>query len=518
MSVCASRVVTPFGKLESVDIPAELVPPSFRGDGPTVQVVYWMSSLSPRLRGCVTYAELRWLAASGWRFGAGPSEPVPTSLPGVVRGELGDVEVPVLLGRFRANDTRSMFSLTQLSARFAELADQQGGRAVASLAGHLAGQLLVGKPARRRIAAVAAVPYVARFEVLDPRPGADNSHVFDSDRLVIGLEVTDPELASRCAINIDPQHGGVTAHTDEMKRIIRGSGFLPDSNFAACQAANALGEAGLWWHAADAVLVTSRTDLDSVAAAAVLTGQAMGFSMKSWLKEIGDRDGSRQGLWSPETAKDVTFKADTLSALSAVCADRSKSFGEKVQVAFDALTGGKSFEPELAQHRRRLRARLAEAERVPVKKFARGCAAWVDSTLSHGTSAGYLHAPIVVAHNPEFVVRDTEPHHKYTIGAWSGGLEDFDGSRLALGGLVAELNRAEHRRAVELGRDDLLSEDRSSLRSSWGGQSHVVGSPQGRSPLLNAGEIREIVERWVVFEVDDGWRLSSAVRSAIGLL
>ena len=97
---------------------------------------------------------------------------------------------------------------------------------------------------------IADLTRVYRYELLDPRPGADNRHLLGA--CTLGIEITVPNLAAECGLgNIDPQHTASSASRAAIEEAVEAP--LPP---------------------ADACLVTVRPDPDAFGAMAVLAMRA----------------------------------------------------------------------------------------------------------------------------------------------------------------------------------------------------------------------------------------------------
>jgi len=324
---------------------------------------------------------------------------------------------------------------------------------------------------------------------------------------VVGIEVTVPALAARCATNIDPQHWPFTA--------------TPEADVAAidvCLCCEIPPDG--------ATLVTVRPDLDSIGAMAVfelrrsgrltldpvicadgwgddgymrhLDGGDAGALMRR-LEAVSAADRFARAPWpGPRPLPSVEDRwpseqagaSDTreLAAIAALVSDPARSVESRVLAMADWLVSGdcvgvplKVYEYRVESERNELISALdytdIYAPGTVMSAFEYGweglsaeislpCAV-VWSTHRAATRLGYCLAPVVVAENPEFRLGNGPEHRKITICAWDASHCDI---RAALTELAA-------------------------LEPGWGGSSTIGGSPQGVSTGLSIGQIVEIVAR-----------------------
>lgn len=294
-----------------------------------------------------------------------------------------------------------------------------------------------------------------------PEGRAHNEALFTAGP-VYGLEVTVPELAKRCARNLDPQHLGGDATTAAIESALEAP--LP---------------------ADDSVLATVKPDLDSVGAMAVLTMRAHGIRFTQ--AELGNitiialSDKFTKGAWpGPRplpTAKQlsddhVASVEDNsyLAALAAGVADYRVPLRRRVVWVIDWIRHGKEPEGYRAKWvaERRALARGIQTGAVKLTVFGNHQLALVESTMRAPHSLGYHQAPVVIGYNPEHQVQGGPVHRKYTICQWP------DTSRLDLDRVFTELNNRE---------------------PGWGGSPSIGGSPQGKGSLLPVHEIIRVVRK-----------------------
>ena len=163
-----------------------------------------------------------------------------------------------------------------------------------------------------------------------PEAAAYNGKLF-ADNTVWGVEMTTPEFADRCAVNIDPQHIGrdpTTAAIEEAVRIP-----LPDE---------------------DVMLVTTRADLDSIGGMAVLTirneGGEITEEMMERIQIVAEVDKFKQGPYpgprpmpTEETMRD-NRNDEALAAINAEISDPEVPLEKRVEAMKEWLKTGKESE------------------------------------------------------------------------------------------------------------------------------------------------------------------------------
>lgn len=284
------------------------------------------------------------------------------------------------------------------------------------------------------------------FASLDPRPipaaQESNDKVFSLGP-VYGLEVTNPKLAARCVVNIDPQHGP--------------QGTTESSAIEAAMTVD-LPPAG-------AVLATIRPDRDSVGAMAVLSLRLNGQEADidhELVTAIG-----RMDALGPQARELEVVEAhrNEIVAADYICLGRKHSLEEKVAWMSELLTGHVSdgvvlgFAEDVRTELEKAKATLEVARLTDNVAFVRG-------NSPRGFEVGYATgAPIVACLAPNFLrpgaAEGEQPCQKWTIARYSAA------APLAMAELKAALNAAEE----EFGG-----------APEWGGPADLVASPQGRTP------------------------------------
>ena len=322
--------------------------------------------------------------------------------------------------------------------------------------------------------------------MLDPRPipvaQEANDKVFSTET-VVGIEVTVPALAARCASNIDPQHSGGNHELAAIEVALTAE--LP---------------------AAGSVLATVRAALASVGAMAVLdiradyeyawkvdpnTPVAGGYYYGSApftgsdpalerLKLVAASDKFARGGWpgvrplpSAERLYDdsvASAESDSrLAPMAAAVADFKVPLADRVETLKKWLLTGKEpagYRDRWLAERQALATAIADGT-IKAETVAGGKIARVVSTHRAATSVGHSLAPVVVVLNPEFRFQGGPAHAKFTIC-------QFTADYVNLKSALAEL---------------------ATLEPGWGGPPTIGVSLQSVSSTLTIEQVVEVVAK-----------------------
>lgn len=268
-----------------------------------------------------------------------------------------------------------------------------------------------------------------------------------------GIEVTDPTLAARCIGNLDPQHGQYAS--------------------AAVSAIEAAKD--MWLPRPGVTLATIRPDSDALGAMAVMAWRASGLPIREDITDriakIGRMDRHDRGPWPGPRALDPMeedWPGEALSALSAVCFDRTLSLSQRVGHVSGWLAMGRVSDTHLgaALAQRKALAESLSSGETRVEAAGDGIAL-VTSVARGALQLGYRLAKLVLATNPCFHFPDGSRGTKHTIAAWGGcGLEDV---KSCLAG----------------------------HEPGWGGSPGILGSPQGAPSKMTQDEVLTMVRAGV---------------------
>ena len=301
----------------------------------------------------------------------------------------------------------------------------------------------------------------ATLDLRDPEQFPDatehNDAIFNGNT-VWGVEVTNPEFAERCAVNIDPQHIGRDHTTAAIEEAITVP--LPTENV---------------------VFITVRPDLDSIGGMAVLmmrTGnELLDGEVMERIKLIADVDKFSNGPYpgpKPAPTEDNMWdneNREKVAAINAEITDITVPLEKRVAAMTAWLrTGAESEE---------YRVRAVKERMDMIHDFSNGNITHetrsggkitvVETTHADATSIGYWFAPVVVIRNPAHPVDGGETQIKYTICTWNDTFADIRGA-------LDELNEIE---------------------PGWGGQQNIGGSPEIGDSELTVDRVAGVVEKYL---------------------
>nr|WP_294555140.1 hypothetical protein [uncultured Rhodopila sp.] len=298
-----------------------------------------------------------------------------------------------------------------------------------------------------------------RHGLLDPHPLAAAEHA-NSVWLgphTLGVEVTEPHLASRCGLgNIDPQHRA-------------GGG-----------AAAAIETAVAWpLPPPDACLVTIRPDADAFGSMAVLGLRAadspIGPAMQARIALIARSDCFDHGAWPgrrdlPESADSINEigpGVQDLGALITGLSDRTVTVDAGVAAAAAWIIAGTvpAVWHQQAVGAGRTLFMAWQDGRVRLTDVSPGRIAVVEGCVPGGLRLGYRLAPVVVAIDKNPRGNPPAPWRRIAIAQWRVGHVDL-------------IRAAALLRASEPG---------------WGGSPGIIGSPQGRPCRSALAEVLDVL-------------------------
>jgi hypothetical protein len=306
-----------------------------------------------------------------------------------------------------------------------------------------------------------------QFATLDPRRTTEALQHNDAilAQPTLGIEVTVPALAARCALgNYDPQH--TEGKTDRAAIQDLTSATLPP-----------LG----------AMLATIRPDLDSIGGMAVLELRSRGIlsadstanhsEITARIDLIAKADSFSNGPWPGKSSLPTSehpwaecgaaTDIAALAAMAAFVSDHKVPLAQRVEGMCEFLRSGVEPPEYRARVERERQALVTALDRGDLHIESDGYIAMVTSTHIGGTALGYTQAPVLVIENPSFQFQGGEPHRKVTICQYRSGYVD-------LNGVAKELSEKE---------------------AGWGGSPTIIGSPQGSATRIGMSELVEIMKR-----------------------
>lgn len=254
-------------------------------------------------------------------------------------------------------------------------------------------------------------PHSYEVALLDPRPNADNSKVFEGKK-VYGIEVTIPALAEKCELgNLDPQHTGGDPNRAAIEDAVLVE-LPPD----------------------DALLVTVRPDPDSLGSMAIFNIRHKNPQLKpetiEKVHKVAEADTFSKGAWPgkreiPSEENPWPEGQSELAPVGALSMDFKvpiKSRVEKIQQWLEGDVIPQEYLERIEIERKDI---VKAIESGGIKIEERNGIAMVESAHRSGIDMGYRNAPIVIARNPKFQFAGGEPHVKYTVAQYTLGYADL---------------------------------------------------------------------------------------------
>lgn len=321
---------------------------------------------------------------------------------------------------------------------------------------------------------------------------------------IIGLEMTEPELAALCDRNIDPQH------TDKRE----------DQSCAKEIAEHAPAQLG-WFKAKDldkVVFVTNRVDVDSVAAFVLADRYLKGekISYNDNVEAINTHDTAAGNVWQkPEgkTDEDRLQKAfDPESKTKALAASIQvfKVTPDNIKNVADFIDTGMVDDDIMASFRASQQAIIAKVKtkEIKVESLEGSGYVTVTSTERAATDVGYAFTPVVIAENPAMRAPDGHTYHKVSI------CQHAEGGYIDLTPVSIALNKIEIDEKIKAGilekdcveaqvakckegnprlNDIKALEKACSMLGGWGGSPTFLGSPAGCNCVADMSTIKKLV-------------------------
>lgn len=270
---------------------------------------------------------------------------------------------------------------------------------------------------------------------------------------IIGLEMTDPELASLCDRNIDPQH------TDKRE----------DQSCAKEIAEHAPAQLG-WFKAKDLdkiVFVTNRVDVDSVAAFVLADRYLKGekISYNDNVAAINAHDTHLGDAWSGPKPIEKAFDPESKTGALAASIQVFRVTSDNIKNVTDFIDTGMVDDTVMDSFRKSQQAIIAKVKSGEIKTEVIGGIAYVESTDRAATNVGYSMAPVVVAVNPFMRAPDGHTYRKVSICQHEAGYADLKA----------------------------LANELATKEAGWGGSPTFIGSPQNQDCVTDMSTIKKLV-------------------------
>lgn len=269
---------------------------------------------------------------------------------------------------------------------------------------------------------------------------------------LIGLEMTEPTLASLCDINIDPQHTDQKTSQSCVKEIFQ--------NFEEIVAPlTPLEDKKI-------IFLTNRVDLDSIASYVVFNKLANKKTISTLsVKQINAHDTFKTLPWEKEKNIEEAFNPfDKTKALASTI----KPFmvtESNIKNVETFLDNGSVDENIMASYQASEQNIINKVKSKEINVSKKGGIAFVETTLPCATDVGYCYAPIVIAINPQMRSADGYTYRKVSICQHEEGYVDLKSLK------------------------EILQEK----EQGWGGSPTFIGSPQGTSTNITKEELQKLV-------------------------
>lgn len=284
---------------------------------------------------------------------------------------------------------------------------------------------------------------------------------------LLGIELTDPELANKCHMSIDPQHD----QTNKTK--------ITSIEYAFNYRDEVL---SLLSPFDNIFMGTVKPDSDSIGTMAILTMMLTHkFHLDSdivlRLKAIANSDRHGRENWN-ERKKDYfhfenynTFGLP--SGLAYMTSDHKLRTEEKVQNMIKYLLDG-SF-PGIEKYADRVAKNLKKSHKnttcnvIIPKKLCH-----VESSHRGAVAFGYRQTPVVIASNPSF---------------------KFGKANTKITGMKVTIAQYEDNKHIDLIR---LTDELNSIEPGWGGSSTIIGSPLEKPTKMKLDDIINITKKYLI--------------------
>lgn len=283
---------------------------------------------------------------------------------------------------------------------------------------------------------------------------------------LIGLEMTDKELASICERNIDPQH------TD-------GAGDICCAKLIAEKAPELLG----WFKKRDldkVIFLTDRFDVDSVAAYVLADRYLKGekVALNENIEAINTHDTAAGLPWDGPKPIEKAFNPDNKTGALAASIKIFMLTEKNIADVKGFIDTGEVDEKIMESYQASQQAIIAKVKSGEIKAEVIGGVAYVESSERAATDVGYALAPVVIAFNPEMPRADKTTYKKWTVA-----------KKLSIDENTAEKNGAAPK-YVDL---NAVVAELAQIEQGWGGSYSLVASPKEQDSELDIHIVRQVV-------------------------
>jgi hypothetical protein len=274
--------------------------------------------------------------------------------------------------------------------------------------------------------------------------------------LLIGVEVTYPELRQFLHFNIDPQHDSSEQKSSAIEKILE----FKDELIALRENFDKI------------CLLTVKPDSDSIGSFALLSlifdnELHINHDLIINIKRIGSYDHHGRSNWKQHVKPIFSLPPSLLTMI----ADHELNLSDKVLNAKDFLLTGKfntsKYYSNIAYKKNKVSNNKTDIDIIIPQKLA-----YVESSYRGAVSKGYKYCPIIIAKNPHYVFGLNNSKligTKFTIA-------QYNDTYIDLNKILTSILK---------------------LENGWGGSDTIIGSPQNRSSFLTKDDLISILKKYV---------------------
>jgi len=273
----------------------------------------------------------------------------------------------------------------------------------------------------------------------------------NAGKIIVGLEMTVPELAELCDKNIDPQHTDGNSAQSCVKEVTENAAKLLEE-----------------YKGKHVVFVTNRVDLDSVAAyvAADRYLRGMPQAYNENVAAINRHDTFSAGKWEGPKPIEQAFDPENKTGALASSIKVFMVTPDNIETVADFMDTGKVDETIMANYQKVQKGIIDRVNSGEIKVEVKGGIAHVTTTLPCATNVGYAYAPVVIAENPAMKLGPNgTPFRKLSVCQHEAGYVNLDAVKTSL----------------------------AEKEAGWGGSSTFIGSKQGENCNVPLEEIQKTV-------------------------
>ena len=270
--------------------------------------------------------------------------------------------------------------------------------------------------------------------------------------VLIGLEMTVPELASLCDLNIDPQHTQQKITQSCVREVCLKKEELLSP-----------------YKGKKVIFLTNRVDLDSVSSYIVANNYLNDIDTpyNLSLKEINVHDTFQTRPWQKQTTIEEGFNPNNKTAALASSLKPFMITPENIKAVTQYIETGEVDCSIMENFQRTQQTIIEKVKSGEISVTSANGIAIVETTLPCATNVGYCYAPVVIALNPQMRNPDGSTYRKISICQHEAGYVDLT----------------------------KVKETLNQTNPGWGGNPNFIGSPQGESCEISINELQQLVTK-----------------------